>query len=137
MLTMSESVSSQRVDKWLHHVRVFKTRTLATQACAKGNVQLGGQTVKASRELKPGDVLEAVRGDLRVRLKVTAFPPQRLGPPRVAEFCEDLTPAEWYQKASELRRERELVSPRAHEMIAKPDKKQLRELRKFWEEQGS
>jgi ribosome-associated heat shock protein Hsp15 len=55
----------------------------------------------------------------------------------VAEFCEDLTPAEWYQKASELRRERELISPRAHEMIAKPDKKQLRELRKFWEEQGS
>ena len=133
---MIEPVSSQRADKWLHLVRVFKTRTLATQACAKGNVLVGGQTVKASRELKPGDVLEAVRGDLRVRLKVIAFPAQRLGPPRVAEFCEDLTPVEWYQKASELRRERELVTPRAHEMIAKPDKKQLRELRKFWEEQG-
>ncbi|MDP1592170.1 MAG: S4 domain-containing protein [Prosthecobacter sp.] len=133
---MSEPVLSQRADKWLHHVRVFKTRTLATQACAKGNVLVGGQTVKASRELKPGDVLEVVRGDLRLRLKVIAFPARRLGPPRVAEFCEDLTPAEWYQKANELRRERELVTPREHEMIAKPDKKQLRELRKFWEEQG-
>jgi ribosome-associated heat shock protein Hsp15 len=127
---------SQRADKWLHHARVFKTRTLATQACARGNVTIDGQPVKASRDLKPGDTLEIVRGDLRLRLRVIAFSPQRLGPPRVAEFCENLTPLEWIQRASELRRERELIQPRAHETVAKPDKKQLRELRKFWEEQG-
>ncbi|MFO1485697.1 MAG: S4 domain-containing protein [Verrucomicrobiaceae bacterium] len=132
---MSEPVTSQRADKWLHHVRVFKTRSLATQACAKGNVALGGQPVKASRDLRPGDVLEVVRGDLRLRLKVIAFPSQRLGPPRVAEFCENLTPDEWYHKASELRKERALITPHEHEMIAKPDKKQLRELRRFWEGQ--
>lgn len=126
-----------RADKWLHHVRVFKTRTLATQACAKGNVTIDGQVVKASRDLKPDDVLEVVRGDLRLRLRVLAFPPQRLGPPRVADFCDNQTPLEWIQKASELRRERELIQPREHEMVAKPDKKQLRELRKFWEEQHS
>lgn len=129
------TVTSQRADKWLHHVRVFKTRSLATQACAKGNVALGGQPVKASRDLRPGDVLEVVRGDLRLRLKVIAFPSQRLGPPRVAEFCENLTPDEWYHKASELRKERALITPHEHEMITKPDKKQLRELRRFWEEQ--
>lgn len=127
---------SQRADKWLHHVRVFKTRTLATQACARSNVTIDGQPVKASRDLKPDDILEVVRGDLRLRLKVIAFPPQRLSPPRVAEFYENLTPLEWIQRASELRRERELIQPRAHEVVAKPDKKQLRELRKFWEEQG-
>lgn len=127
---------SQRADKWLHHVRVFKTRTLATQACTRGNVTIDGQPVKAARDLKPDDVLEVVRGDLRLRLRVISFPPQRLGPPRVAEFCENLTPLEWIHRASELRRERELVQPRAHEVVAKPDKKQLRELRKFWEEQG-
>lgn len=128
---------SQRADKWLHHVRVFKTRTLATQACARGNVTIDGQPVKASRDLKPDDVLEVVRGDLRLRLRVLAFPTQRLGPPRVPEFCDNQTPLEWIQKASELRRERELIQPRAHEMVAKPDKKQLRDLRKFWEEQGA
>ena len=127
---------SQRADKWLHHVRVFKTRTLATQACARGNVTIDGQPVKASRDLKPGDTLEVVRGDLRLRLKVIAFSVVRLGPPKVPEFCENLTPLEWIQRASELRRERELIQPRAHEVVAKPDKKQLRELRKFWEEQG-
>ncbi len=130
------AVATQRADKWLHHVRVFKTRTLATQACARGNVTIGGQPVKAARDLKPGDVLEIVRGDLRLRFCVRAFPARRLSPPQVPEFGENQTPPEWIQRAGELRRERELIQPRAHEMVAKPDKKQLRELRKFWEEQG-
>lgn len=133
---MPEPVLTQRADKYLHHIRVFKTRTIATQACARGNVTIGGQPVKASRDLKPGDVLEVVRGDLRLTLRVIAFSPQRLGAPRVPEFSEDLTPPELYQKAAELRRERALITPHAHEMVAKPDKKQLRDLRKFWEEQG-
>lgn len=133
---MPEPVLTQRADKYLHHIRVFKTRSLAAQACARGNVTMGGQPVKASRDLKPGDVLVVERGELRLMLRVLAFSPQRLGAPRVPEFCEDLTPPERYQKAAELRRERALIMPRAHEMVAKPDKKQLRELRKFWEEQA-
>ena len=132
---MSEPVETQRADKWLHHVRVFKTRSLATQACAKGNVTIGGQIVKASRELRPGDVIEVVRGDLRLRLNVLGTPAQRLGPPRVAEFCENLTPAEWFHKASEARREKKLITPPEHEQITKPNKKQLRELRDFWQSQ--
>jgi ribosome-associated heat shock protein Hsp15 len=132
---MSEPVETQRADKWLHHLRVFKTRSLATQACAKGNVTIGGQIVKASRELRPGDVIEVVRGDLRLRLKVLGAPAQRLGPPRVAEFCENLTPAEWFHKASEARREKKLITPPEHEQITKPNKKQLRELRDFWQSQ--
>lgn len=124
---------TQRVDKWLHHVRVFKTRALATQACAKGNVTLDGQVLKASRDLKPGDVVEVVRGDLRLRLKMLAVPPQRLGPPRVPEFCENLTPEEWIRRAAELRRQRELERPREHEAVAKPNKQQMRQLREWWE----
>ncbi|MDZ4287644.1 MAG: S4 domain-containing protein [Prosthecobacter sp.] len=134
---MPEPVQTQRVDKWLHQVRVFKTRSLATQACDKGNVTLLNQPVKPARDLKAGDILEVVRGDLRLRLRVIAFPSQRLGAPRVPEFCENLTPEEWIQKAADLRRQRELESPRAHETIAKPNKQQMRQLREWWEqEQG-
>ncbi|MFM2167792.1 MAG: hypothetical protein RIS79_2163 [Verrucomicrobiota bacterium] len=132
---MSEAETTQRADQWLHHVRVFKTRSLATQACAKGNVTLGGQLVKASRYLRPGDVIEVVRGDLRLRLKMLGAPAQRLGPPRVAEFCENLTPIEWIHKASEARREKKLITPPEHEQVTKPNKKQLRELREFWQAQ--
>jgi ribosome-associated heat shock protein Hsp15 len=101
------SSESQRADKWLHHVRVFKTRSLATQACQKSNVTLEGRALKPSRELRAGDVVEVVRGDLRLRLRVLAFPPQRIGAPLVEEFCENLTPEEWIRKAAELRAARQ------------------------------
>ena len=117
----AEPAPAQRADKWLHHVRVFKTRALATQACQKGQVTLGGQTVKAARDLRAGDVLEVERGDLR---------PQSL---RVTEFCENLTPEEWIRRAAELRRQRELETPRAHEVVARPNKQQLRQLREWRE----
>ncbi|HYF37682.1 MAG TPA: hypothetical protein VD994_20440, partial [Prosthecobacter sp.] len=109
-------------------------RSLATQACDKGNVTILGQPLKPSRELKAGDILEVVRGDLRLRLRALAFPPQRLGPPRVPEFCENLTPEEWIQKAAEARRQRELETPREHETITKPNKQQMRQLREWWEQ---
>lgn len=134
---MTAKIDSQRVDKWLHQVRVFKTRSLATQACAKGNVTLDGQTLKASRELKTGDVIEVVRADLRLRLRVIGFPPQRIGPPRVPEFYENLTPQEWIDKASALRRQRELETPKAHEMLTKPNKQQLRQLREWLAQEQS
>lgn len=134
---MTAEIDSQRVDKWLHQVRVFKTRSLATQACAKGNVTLEGQTLKASRELKTGDVIEVVRADLRLRLRVIGFPPQRIGPPRVPEFYENLTPQECIDKASALRRQRELETPKAHQMLTKPNKQQLRQLREWLAQEQS
>jgi ribosome-associated heat shock protein Hsp15 len=132
---MSPPVETQRADKWLHHIRVFKTRSLATQACNKGNVTLEGQDIKPARDLRVGDMLEVVRGDLRLRLRVIGFPAQRLSPPRVAEFCENHTPVEWIQKAAELRRQRELETPRAHETLTKPNKQQLRQLREWLDQE--
>jgi ribosome-associated heat shock protein Hsp15 len=132
----AEPASLQRADKWLHHVRVFKTRSLAAQACQKGQVTIGGQSIKAARDLRAGDVIEIERGDLRLRLRVLGLPPQRLGPPRVAEFCENLTPEEWIRRAAELRRRRELETPHAHEMAARPNKQQLRQLR-AWRESNA
>lgn len=131
----TEVPATQRTDKWLHQVRVFKTRGLATQACEKGNVTLDGQALKPSRDLKAGDIIEVIRGDLRLRLRVVGFPPQRIGPPRVADFCENLTPEDWIQKASELRLQREMERPREYEMLTKPNKQQLRQLRE-WQEQN-
>ncbi len=132
---MSEPVQTQRADKWLHHVRVFKTRSLAAQACTSGKVTLDGQPVKPARDLRPNDVLEAVRGDLRMRLRVIAFAPRRLSAPQVAEFYENLTPVEWIEKAAELRRQKELEQAHLHETLTKPNKQQLRQLRE-WQEQN-
>jgi ribosome-associated heat shock protein Hsp15 len=127
----AESVTSLRVDKWLHHVRVFKTRSLAAQACTKSNVKVGGQEVKPAREVRVGDIVEVERGNLSLVLRVLAFPLQRVGPPKTAEFYENLTPPENFAKAAEARKERQLTAPRSHETLLKPTKKDLRQIREW------
>ncbi|CAN5870916.1 RNA-binding S4 domain-containing protein [soil metagenome] len=118
-----------RADLYLHHVRIFKTRSLATQACSKNNVSIGGSQIKASRDLKEGDVLEVKRADLRLTLEVVAFPKSRLAASLVSQYMKDLTPPEIYQKAAEARKERQLVMPQGFTL--KPDKKQLRQIRRW------
>ena len=123
------ALTSQRVDKWLHHIRVFKTRGLAAEACQKSNVKVAGQTVKPARELRAGDVLEVKRGDLVLHLKVTALPPYRLSAALVPDFCENLTPPENYRKAAAAREAKLLTKPTPHEAQLKPNKKDLRLIR--------
>ncbi len=127
--------ASLRIDKWLHHTRLFKTRALAAQACAKGNVRIQKQAVKPSRQVRVGDEVEVERGELRLDLRVAGLPAQRVGAPRVPECLEDLTPPEHYQKAAEIRRELALQRPHPHETVARPDKKQMRQLREWLEGQ--
>lgn len=123
-----------RADRWLHHVRIFKTRSLAAKACENGQVTLGGQKAKPSRVLRVDDVLEVQRGDLRLRVRVIDFPDNRVGAKLVAGYLENLTPEEWIQKAAELRREKQMQQPNPHELAFKPNKQQMRQLREFWGE---
>lgn len=128
---MTEEKPGLRIDKWLHHTRVFKTRPVAAQACAKGNVRVGRQVVKASRLVRVGEMVEVEKEGLVMELRVKGLPERRLGAPLVAEHLEDLTPAERREKAAAARREEALVRPRAHEVVARPNKQQLREIREW------
>ncbi len=118
-----------RADQYLHYVRIFKSRNTAAQACTRGNVRVAGQPVKPARELKVGDLLDIQRGDLSLVVRVLGFPTARVGAPLVPQFMENFTPKENYVKAAEARREHSLSAP--HLMPAKPDKKQLRQIRQW------
>jgi ribosome-associated heat shock protein Hsp15 len=118
-----------RVDQYLHCVRIFKSRSLATQACDRGNVRLGGQPMKPARDLKVGEVLDIQRGDLSLVIRVVDFPKARLSAPLVPQFMENLTPEINYHKAAEARRTQAMAAP--HSLAAKPDKKQMRQIRKW------
>ena len=86
---MTEKV---RIDKWLWSVRLFKTRSLAAEACEKGKVRIAEQTVKASRTVKVGDVIVVHRGPWQQTVKVLNSIERRIGAALVKDFMEDITP---------------------------------------------
>ncbi len=85
-------MTDERIDKWLWSVRVFKTRTVATDACKKGRVMIGGVAVKPSRTIKPGDIVQVRKPPVTYTFKVLALAPNRLGARLVPEYLENLTP---------------------------------------------
>ena len=88
-----------RIDKWLWCVRLYKSRTLATEACEAGKVKISGHPAKPARSVKIGDVITASTGNVTRTVKVVQLLEQRVGAPRVSEFMEDLTAPEEFAKA--------------------------------------
>jgi len=116
-----------RIDKWLWCVRLYKSRTLATDACETGKVKIGGQTVKPSRSIRPGDLITAVAGGILRTVKVVNLLERRVGAPKVPEFMEDLTPASEFQKP------RESLAGERPKGAGRPTKRDRRILRSFFE----
>jgi ribosome-associated heat shock protein Hsp15 len=90
-----------RIDKWLWAVRLYRTRSLAADACRKGDVLVNGQRVKPSREVRTGETIIAKTGFVQRTVRVLGFPPSRVGAKLVPGFLEDLTPASEYDKPRE------------------------------------
>jgi ribosome-associated heat shock protein Hsp15 len=87
-----------RIDKWLWAVRIFKTRSLASDACRSGKVKILDQAVKASRDIKIADVVTISLGPVTKTVKVIAPIGHRVSAKLVADSMEDLTPESEYQK---------------------------------------
>lgn len=81
-----------RVDKWLWAMRIFKTRTVATEACKKGRVLMGGVAVKPSRTIKEGDVIDVRKPPVIYSFRVKALAQNRLGAKLVPDYMENITP---------------------------------------------
>lgn len=89
------------MDKWLWSVRLFKTRTLASEACAAGRVCINNLPVKPARAVHVGEVIIAVTGEMTRTVKVLALLGTRVGAKRAPEYFEDLTPASEHEKRRE------------------------------------
>src|SRR3569833_854658 len=83
-----------RIDKYLWAIRIFKTRTLATEACKAGRVKLDGQNIKPSPEVKVGEVYQVSKGIVRKSIRVTGLLENRMDAKSVVNFFEDVTPVE-------------------------------------------
>ena len=83
---------STRLDKYLWSIRVFKTRSEATDACRGGKVTVGGQDAKPSREVKAGDMIQVRKGPVLYTYKVLQPIDRRQGAALVSQYAENLTP---------------------------------------------
>ena len=83
-----------RIDKYLWAIRIFKTRTLAADACKAGRVKLDGQNIKPSHEVKVGEIYQVSKGIERKVVKVTGLLENRTDAKTAVNFYEDLTPVE-------------------------------------------
>lgn len=85
-------MDSVRIDKYLWAIRVYKTRSDATDACNGNKVKLAGVNAKPSKAVKIGDVIEVHKGPVTFTYKVLQLSENRMGAPMVPEYAEDLTP---------------------------------------------
>lgn len=86
------AASEERIDKWLWAVRIFKTRTIATEACKKGRVMVNDTTVKPSRVIKVDDIIKVRKPPVTYSFRVKALTANRLGAKLVPDYMENITP---------------------------------------------
>jgi heat shock protein 15 len=121
----------ERIDKWLWAMRVFKTRTIATEACKKGRVMMGGVAVKPSRSIKEGDVIDVRKPPITYTFRVLKVTGNRLGAKLVPEYLENITSPDQYELL-EMTKISGFVDRRKG--LGRPTKRDSRELSKFKEE---
>ncbi len=83
-----------RIDKWLWTVRLYKTRTIATEECKKGRITIDGIAVKPSRVPKIGDIVKVRKPPVTYSFRIKGMPSGRVGAKLVADYLEDLTSPE-------------------------------------------
>ena len=124
-------MNDERIDKWLWAMRVFKTRSIATDACKKGRVMMGGVAVKPSRSVKVGDVIDVRKPPVTFSFRVKALSSGRLGARLVPDYLENITPQSQYDLL-EMTRISGYVDRRKG--LGRPTKRDSREMSRFREE---
>lgn len=86
-----------RIDKWLWAMRLFKTRSIAADACKKGKIMMSGQNLKPSRTIKVGDIIQIRKSPIIYSFRVLALTENRLGAKLVPEYMENVTTPDQYE----------------------------------------
>ncbi len=90
-------MNEARIDKWMWAARIFKTRTIASEACKKGRISLNGALAKAARTVKPGDIIQVKKPPITYSFKVLQAIEKRVGAKLVSEIMENVTSPEQYE----------------------------------------
>lgn len=117
-----------RLDQWLWAVRLYRTRTLATEAIRNGWVTQEGQATKPAKEVQPGQRIAARTGDITRTYEVVGSPPSRVAAALVPLYAIDRTPPEEYERRRQAAPDGVAVRARG---AGRPTKRDRRLLERF------
>lgn len=86
-----------RIDKWLWAARIYKTRTLASDACKNGRITINGAQAKPSRSVKPGDEVGVKKSPITYTFRVLQAIEKRVGAKLIPDVLENITAPEQYE----------------------------------------
>ena len=122
-----------RIDKWMWAARIFKTRTIAAEACKKGRVLVDGAQVKASRLVKAGDVVQVKKPPVIYSFKVLQPIEKRVGAKMLPEVMDNVTSPDQYELLDMVRINGFVDRVRGS---GRPTKKERRDLDEFMALEG-
>ena len=120
-----------RVDKYLWCIRFYKSRSLAAQACKKGQVRIDGKSLKSSREVYGGEQLQIRKNQMEHVIQIIGLPSSRLGAKLVEQYAKDITPEEVREARDEIAQQQAMSRVDGG---GRPRKKNRRDLLDFLED---
>ena len=120
-----------RLDKYLWCIRFFKTRSIATTACKKGQVKIDGTNLKPSKDIFGGELIVVRKNQINYQIKVLDLPPSRVGAKLVDIYRKDLTPKEEFEKNELLKYSKDYYRKKG---AGRPTKKDRRDIENFTED---
>jgi ribosome-associated heat shock protein Hsp15 len=114
-----------RIDKWLWAVRLYKTRSIATEACKTGRIKIDGIAVKPSRNIRKGTIIEVFQPPMQKKIEVKELLKNRVGAKLVENYMIDHTPEEEYEKLQMIK---EMKTEWRNRGTGRPTKKERRDI---------
>ncbi|MDP5105067.1 S4 domain-containing protein [uncultured Polaribacter sp.] len=120
-----------RIDKYLWCIRVFKTRSIATTACKKGQVKIENTSIKPSKEVFGNELILVRKNQINYQIKVLDLPESRVGAKIVDLYRKDVTPKEEFEKTELLKYSKDYYRKKG---AGRPTKKDRRDIEGYQDE---
>lgn len=119
-----------RIDKYLWCIRLFKTRSIATNACKKGQVKINDTICKPSRDVYGNETITVRKNQINYKIVVLDIPDNRVGAKLVDLYRKDITPKEEFEKTELLKFAKDYYRKKG---TGRPTKKDRRDIEDYYE----
>ena len=119
-----------RIDKYLWSVRLFKTRSIATECCRKGHVKMDDKTCKPSKEVYINEVFSVRKNQINYKVQVLDVPESRVCAKIVDLYRKDITPKEEFEKTEMLKYSKDYYRKKGE---GRPTKKDRRDIDDYYD----